>query len=61
MIHTFFKMFYLFIGQTARGILVPQPGIEPMPPPLGALSLNNWTTREIPHTFLWGLPWWLRQ
>ena len=28
--------------------LVPQPGIEPGPPALGARSLNCWTTREVP-------------
>ena len=37
----------LFIGHTACGILVPQPGIEPMLPPLRAQSLNHWTTREV--------------
>ena len=29
-------------------ILVPRPGIEPMPPALEARSLNPWTTREVP-------------
>ena len=29
-------------------ILVPQPGIKPMPPSLGAQSFNHWTTREVP-------------
>ena len=33
-------LFYLFIGQTACGILVPQPGIDPMPPGLGALEID---------------------
>ena len=28
--------------------LVPQPGIEPSPPALGARSLTHWTTREVP-------------
>ena len=28
--------------------LVPWPGIEPLPPALGALSLSHWTTREVP-------------
>ena len=31
----------------ACGILVPQPGIKPMPPALEAQSLNHWTTREV--------------
>ena len=29
--------------------LVPQPGIEPGPPALGAWSLTHWTTREVLH------------
>ena len=29
-------------------ILVPQPGMEPLPPTLGAQTLNHWTTREVP-------------
>ena len=32
----------------ASGILVPQPGIEPMPPEVEAQSLNHWTAREVP-------------
>ena len=32
----------------ACGILVPQPGIEPVPPALGAQSLNHGTAREVP-------------
>ena len=28
--------------------LVPGPGIEPVPPALGAQSLTHWTTREVP-------------
>ena len=35
-------------GHTAHGILVPQPGIEPVPPALEARSLTHWTTREVP-------------
>ena len=31
--------------------LVPQPGIKPGPPALGARSLTHWTTRKVP-TFL---------
>ena len=29
-------------------ILVPQPGIKPVPPALEAWSLNPWTAREVP-------------
>ena len=36
----------------ACGILVPQAGIEPMPPALEAPSLSHWTTREVPGLIL---------
>ena len=39
----FFNLFYLFIGQVACGILVLQPGIDPIPPALGALEID-WLT-----------------
>ena len=32
------------------GILVPQPGIEPMPRVVEACSLNHWTAKEFPKT-----------
>ena len=41
-------IFYLFIGHVACGILVPPSGFKPMPPALGAQSLNHWTTSEVP-------------
>ena len=57
----FFKIFIylLWLLQVlvgARGLLVaacmwdlvPGPGIEPVPPALGAQSLTHWTTREVP-------------
>ena len=34
----------------AFGILVPQPGIEPGPLAVEALSLNHWTAREVLRT-----------
>ena len=34
----------------ACGTLVPLPGIEPMPPALGAGSLNQWITRKVPRS-----------
>ena len=40
------RLFFLILC-VARGILVPQPGIEPMPRAVGARSLNHWTTREV--------------
>ena len=33
----------------ACGILVPQPGIEPVPPAMEAPRPNHWTAREVPH------------
>ena len=32
-------------------ILVPQPGIKPVPPAVEAQCPNHWTTREVPYTF----------
>ena len=45
---------YTDIGHAAQyarwkcGILVPQPGIKPMPSAVEARSLTNWTAKEIP-------------
>ena len=37
----------------ACGILVPQPGIKPLPPAVEPLSPNCWTARDIPeHAFM---------
>ena len=38
------------------GIIVPQPGIEPMPPAVEAWSLNHWTAREVPKFFYFLIP-----
>ena len=35
------------------GILVPQPGIKPVPPALKMQSLNHWTSREVPKIPQW--------
>ena len=35
----------------ACGILVPQPGIEPVPAAVEARSFNQWPTREVPTVF----------
>ena len=40
----------------AYGILVPQPGIEPVRPAVGMWSLNHWTTREVPCFYLLLIP-----
>ena len=60
-IHTYiyisgtYYFFSLFFGPscTACGILVPRPGMEPLPPALGASSLKHWTPREIPGQYIW--------
>ena len=44
-----FKIFFFFgLRRAAYNILVPQPGIEPIPLALRVQSLNHWTTREVP-------------
>ena len=39
---------YLWPHHVAHRILVPQPGIEPMPPALEVQSSNHWITRGVP-------------
>ena len=39
-----------FWATLACGILVPQPGIEPVPRAVEAPSPNHWTAREVPKT-----------
>ena len=41
---------------TACGILVPRPGIEPMPPALVVQGLDHWNTREVPRLGILTLP-----
>ena len=45
---------YFWLCCTARGILVPRPGIKPAPPAVEAWSLNHWTAGEV---WCWLLPW----
>ena len=40
--------FFFWLHREACGALVPQPGMEPMPPALAVWSLNHWATREVP-------------
>ena len=51
-VHFFFFLilpfFFLAASRTACGILVPQPGIEPLPPAVESWVLNHWTTMEVP-------------
>ena len=41
------SVLFCFVWPRACEILVPQPGIEPMSPALGARSLNYWISREL--------------
>ena len=44
-----FNFIFIFIfGRAACGILVPRPGMEPMPPAFERWSLNHWTAWEVP-------------
>ena len=47
-IYLFLKFMYLWPRHAARGILVPQPGIEPGAMAVKAPSPNHWTIRELP-------------
>ena len=40
-------IFFFWSCYTTCGIVVPWPGMEPMPGELEAWSLNSWTTREV--------------
>ena len=44
---TVFFVLFCF-GHAACKILVPPPGIEPVPPAVEVRSPNHWTTREFP-------------
>ena len=41
-------VFFFFFGHIVCGILVPQPGIEPVSSTLEAWSPNHWMAREVP-------------
>ena len=45
---SFKKLLISWPCHVACGILVTQPGIEPMPPEVEGQSLNRWTTMEVP-------------
>ena len=47
-----FVLFFFWPQHVACRILVPQPGIEPMPPAMEAWSPNHWTAREVPRCVL---------
>ena len=42
-----FLVLFFFFGPAACGILVPQPGVEVLPPEVGAQDLNHWITRKV--------------
>ena len=44
----FWLFFFFWLYCTACGILVPRPGMEPVPPAVEARSPNHWTAREFP-------------
>ena len=44
----FLALFFFWPCHRACGILVPSPGIEPMPLAIEAQKLNHWTARELP-------------
>ena len=51
-------IFFFFFFSFSRWDLVPQPGIEPGSPALGAWSLTHWTTRKVPRVFSFnGVEW----
>ena len=48
LLHPLFFLFFFWPRCVACGILVPWPGIEPVPSAVKAPSLNHWTVREYP-------------
>jgi len=55
LIHVFLFLVF-WPHRVAHRILVPWPGIEPTSPAVEAHSLNSWTMREVPDSFLNSLP-----
>ena len=51
MSETFDFFFFFWPHLTACGILVPRPGIEPVPPAVEVWNPKHWTTREFPQLF----------
>ena len=48
----YFCFMFCFFGHKACGFLAPQSGIQPVPPVLEARSLNHWTARKVPDTYI---------
>ena len=51
---TLYFFFFFWPCRAACGILVPGPGIEPMPPAVEAQSPNHWEAREVPTLYFQG-------
>lgn len=47
-----FIYFFYLTTQTACGMLVRQPGVEPMPPEVVAQIPNHWTAKEVQNHIL---------
>ena len=45
-------LFFFWPCHAACGILLPQPGVEPVPPAVEAQSLNHWTAREVQKLYI---------
>ena len=50
-------LFSFGLRHVACRLLVPWPGIEPLPPAFEGQSPNHWTTKEVPYSFFLILPW----
>ena len=46
--HSPFIYHFLLAESHRIEVLVPQPGLKPMPPAVEVQSLNHWTTRAVP-------------
>ena len=51
--YCYYYYYYFWPHHMAHVILVPHPGIEPVPPTLESQSLNHWTAREVLYAFLY--------
>ena len=52
--HHWAQFLFSWLCCVACRILVPRPATKPTPPAVEAWSLNNWTTREVPLSTIWG-------
>ena len=50
------RYLFFWLCHTARGTLVPRPGIEPRSSAVKARSPNHWTAREVPNPFFLNTP-----